>query len=444
MQLDPFQLDRDIARAARAERKLSLRARTDPERARSLPSWYEGVRHIAGKTTFDEIGNLAVTDPMRSPLRRWVHRLAISRITESFQRDLEDAWLARGIRVEASGAVEYDARDVVRRLLLEREPGRCRTWLSALEAGSGPLRTAARELEAAACEIRVRLGADPAERIDREADRPDSAADFLTRTGDLTKVAVGDAEDLASLLPRLVGRDVAGEWPRRASPRWIADLFESTPLLEGVRFDSSEAPATLGGLSFARALASFGAEYRRAAASPDAPFVLAHDATELAPLRRGALFGALIFDTEFLRRRLGLSRDAARQTARTLTRSLLVHLRLTATWALLRRPFEPDSALEDAFHHALSFAPPRGLLLVLPRPHGLPRTQWLAVLAAGADRRELITRFDEDWFRNPHALRWLREHDGADLPGLADLSADASRFEGEPARLAAELEAVAS
>jgi hypothetical protein len=39
--------------------------------------------------------------------------------------------------------------------------------------------------------------------------------------------------------------------------------------------------------------------------------------------------------------------------------------------------------------------------------------RFAGALLAAADRRRLVDRFDEDWFRSPHAGRALREEDAS-------------------------------
>src|SRR5262249_20659453 len=154
-----------------------------------------------------------------------------------------------------------------------------------------------RELEQARLEITSRFGfSDPFD-IASPYDKPalsEAARDLLAGSSDLAKSFFAGVEDLAALSGLWVARDVRGEWPQNLSARWLSDLFAGTPLLAGLSLDIGPLPKPNGASSFARALSRFGAAYARAAAGRDRPFVLAHDATSAHPMRRGALFSALL------------------------------------------------------------------------------------------------------------------------------------------------------
>jgi hypothetical protein len=100
----------------------------------------------------------------------------------------------------------------------------------------------------------------------------------------------------------------------------------------------------------------------------------------------------------------------------------------------------PESEGQDRLQDVFKVGLPSSLVGVMPRaspraPHALAA----ALLAAG-DAEMLRQRFDEDWYRSPHALRHLRESDAA--PYATDLPKDA--FAGAAARLAAWFESIVS
>jgi hypothetical protein len=118
---------------------------------------------------------------------------------------------------------------------------------------------------------------------------------------------------------------------------------------------------------------------------------------------------------------LGLGRDAARDQARGVARSLGLAVRLAAARALFRGLLQlPESARASRFEEitaATLGAPiPPALAGVVPRLAPADATTLLGLLLGALDRRALIERFDEDWFRNPHAARAIREEDAAPAP----------------------------
>ena len=136
---------------------------------------------------------------------------------------------------------------------------------------------------------------------------------------------------------RASGRAQAAGWPARLGSRWIEGLFHATSLTEGLRLDLGPLAARARRLvvrARARRVRRRARRRRRPArrpvhASRCAPF-------DLRRARRAALFGSLVADPVFGRRMLGLGRDAARDQARGVARSLAVAVRLDAARVLFR------------------------------------------------------------------------------------------------------------
>jgi hypothetical protein len=254
----------------------------------------------------------------------------------------------------------------------------------------------------------------------------------LAKTSDVASAVLGSHEDLPRLIGALVARDAPGIWPRLPDARWLADVFRKAPLLDGLDLDLGPTPPALGASSFARGLARFGAAYARASVVGGGPFVLASDASDMHPMRRGALFGTLALDAIFLRRRLGFSRESAERTARSLGASALARMRLDAVETLVDFARSTPSAIEEATSDALKVHVPANLAGLLPRPSRRACSRLLGALLAEADREELCSRFDEDWFDNPRALAFLRENDAAPRP----LQVPNEAIEGSAERLA--------
>ena len=433
------QLDRDIARAARSERAFWRVLRVDAARAAD-DAWYEPVRHVTTRATFQEVASLPGTDPLREALLAWIHRLALTRIARGPILALAQARQDPSLRLQDPEPGPHSARAVVRRVLAERERPRARAWLEGLAAASSPLLGHEKTLREAAQEISARLGVvDPSSLT--PFDRALVAGEgeqLLRRTDDLASSLFAPAEDLAGLVAQLVARDVPGVWPTQPDARWLFDQFQASPLLQGLTVDLGPTPAALGAASFARALARLGAAYTRSAVLGGAPFVTSSDPSDFYPLRRGALFASLAANPLFLRKHVGLSREAAAAASRALGATFLAAVRLVAMGATIDVASASSSAIAEAVEDALKVPMPSELSAVFPRPSLRAAEHLAASLLARADMVELESEFDEDWFRNPRGLLRLRELDAAPRP--FKLPSEVLRGSAEP--LARALEAM--
>jgi hypothetical protein len=439
-ELDILRLDRDIARAARAERGWWRTLRADASRA-AEDAWYEPIRHVTTRTTFQEVLSLAPSDPLRAGLLAWMHRLALTRIARPSILAVASARQEANLRWDEPEPGVYSVRAVVHRVLASTGAPQGRAWLDALARSQVPLLDRERILRQATDEITSRLGvADPAVFVPFERAAVIAEAEqFLRATNDLASTLFDGAEHLADVIPMLVARDVPGVWPTKPDARWLFDLFQGTPLLQGLAVDLGPTPAPLGGASFVRALARLGAAYARIAVQGRAPFVITTDPSELHPLRRGALFAQLAVDPVFLRKQLGFSRDAADSTCRALAVTLLAALRLIAAHTVIDVATAKASSIAEATEDALKVPAPAELSAVVPRATPCPAHRLVAALLARGDVDELRGEFDDDWFRNPRALSFVREVDAAPRP--FKIASDA--LSGTALPLAKALEALA-
>jgi hypothetical protein len=438
-ELDLLALDRDIRRAAKQERAWLRSLRTDASTAAD-DAWFEPVRHVTTRTTFQAVSSLSPDDPFREPMRRWVYRLAITRIAQPALARAASARQAPQVILDVPDAGTYSARDLVHRALGEPDLGRRRLWVDALAAAATPVAAAEQQAHEAVLEIGLRLGADDPATLwpyDASALR-DAATEVLKKTSELARAAFAASEDWATLLATLVARDVAGVWPGGSLARWAVEQFRATPLFEGIALDLGPVPTAFGASSFARALARVGAAYARAAPATGSTFVHAHDPNELGSLRRGALFAGLLAEPAFLRARVGLSPRAVAGAARAMALTFLAWVRLEATRALVNFAVASPSDAQEWLQNALHVAMPRALGGIMPRASSRAPHAFAAALLGRADAMSLRDRFDEDWFRNPHALRQMRAEDAA--PYAPRLAGDA--FAGAPARMAAWLESL--
>ena len=412
--IDPSKLDRDIARAARAERRWWRTLRSDADRAAD-DAWYEPVRYVTTRTTVLEVSALPESDPLREPFLRWVHRLALTRIAGRAIVDAARARQKASLELEIPERGTFSPRELVRRALAEREAARTRGWLDAFgEAGSAVL-GAEKISREATIEITSRLGVGEPSSLavfDRAALSAEGER-LLAKTSDLASSLLGPREDLAGLMGELVARDVPGVWPRAPDARWLSEQFHGTALLEGLTLDLGPTPPPLGASSFMRGLSRFGAAYARAAVLGGGPFVLLGDPSDTHPMRRGALFASLLLDPHFLRKKLGLSREAAAKTVRALGATVLARARIDAALTLVDVARASPSEIEEVASEALRVRVPRALGGVLPRPDTRAPSRLAGMLLALGDRDELTSRFDEDWFLNPRAFLFLRESDAS-------------------------------
>jgi hypothetical protein len=178
-------------------------------------------------------------------------------------------------------------------------------------------------------------------------------------------------------------------------------------------------------------LAAFGGALADADGPREAPFVMAHPPFDLRRERRAALFGSLASAPVFFVRSLGSGRDRAREAARVVGRALVTSIRLDAARVILHRtmtdaPRDRDERWEEVTARALGAPIPGELSALVPRVGSQAAVRLCGGLLAALDRRSLVERFDEDWFRSPHALAKVREEDSV-LPERRKVSEQSLR-----------------
>lgn len=442
----PFEiLDREIARASGRSRA----ARASIERGEAVDhDPLDDERRVSSRDTFldlapkplpprepgqpiDHLALLRPSDDHRVALREWVFALTLDRVLWADSMRLAAARRAAAITIDRTdlGRLQLSPRELLHMVIAEPDPRRRRLLTEVLEQGAFAVQDAAR--------IHTERRAEAARRLPADLDRLEIPIDPLvvegapvtTRAAALEAIADGVLRATEPLAPRAerswdeavdlgVGRAQAEGWPARLGSRWIEGLFHATSLTEGLRLDLGPLPRALGASSFARALAAFGAALADADGPRSLPFTMACAPFDLRRARRSALFGSLVADPVFGRRMLGLGRDAARDQARGVARSLAVAVRFAASRALFRGLLSlPEGARAGRFEEitaaALGAPIPPALAGVVPRLAPTDATTFLGLLLGALDRRALVERFDEDWFRNPEAARAIREEDAA-------------------------------
>lgn len=355
-------------------------------------------------------------DPIAAALADWVYALTLERVLFPDAARIAAAWHAPSIELLEPAPEKLSPFALRLRFLAERDSKRAKLWAAALAQGVQCISDAehlAAERRAEAIRL---LGADRPHAIELPCDPPEAvkvlAEALLARTGALLERPRGTRWD--DVLRGMLARDADADFPARITARWLEGLFHATGLTEGLRPSLFKRPQPLGATSFARALAHFGRAFARAALPSGAPFALALRPFDLRVSRRAALFSALPADAVFLAKTLHLGRDRARNQARKIARALLLSVRAAAVRVLLQDVPRLEAkarahAWEEQTARAFGDALPGSLAGVMPRLSPSDGCDFLGILASAADRARLIERFDEDWFRNPHAAHALRE-----------------------------------
>ncbi len=401
-------LDREVARAEGA--LTAARARRSAAPGNPL----EPHRRVSTRDTWLELAE--APGPLAAAIRPWVAALTLERVLWADAVRLDAAWRAPSITLAEPQVVAFTGspRDLLVRTLGEADPGRVRLFAGALARGSGAVHDAARILAERRVEAARLLGAD-LDAVEIPVEPPAALAAVAARLLADTAPLLDRKGSWSAALSGSVGRDAGEGWPARLNERWLFDLFREGPLTEGLRPAIAQLPAPIGASSFARALGAFGA----ALADADGPrtfFSIARAPFDLRRPRRAALFAGLAADPVFARRVLGLGRGRARDQARDVARAMLVSQRLDAARVLCRGVLsQPDAERASRFEEhtaaALGAPIPPALAGVVPRLGPGDPTRFAGALLAARDRRELIERFDEDWFQSPHAGRAIREED---------------------------------
>ncbi|WP_437622773.1 hypothetical protein [Sorangium sp. So ce1151] len=471
MEIDLIRFDREVARAARAwraalddvTRRGPAPAGADQDGATAaeararLENPLDPFRRVSARTTYLELtgttpslgaelglasqAEASAPDPtgLAAPLADWVYTLTLERVVWADRLRLAAAWHAASLFIDVPEPARMSPHEARLRLLADPTDAGRQTFAEVLARGAGGVADAARILVERRHEAARRL--DEARRLAVEipCDPPDAALGAAEALLQRTEPMLQPAATWHGALGRAVGRDAASGWPARLGPRWLEELFRPTGLTEGLAIDLGPLPRPLGAASFARALARFGAALARADGARG-PFALGHAPCDLQRARRAALFGGLVADPVFCARALGLGRGRALDQARATAQSLVLSLRLDAATVGLTLRGGPDGGghvlllaardrkdrFEEATARALGAPIPGTLAGVVPALEPDAAVRLAGALLAARDRRDLIERFDEDWFRNPRAAEALRDEDSAPRAPASETSGRAS------------------
>jgi hypothetical protein len=412
---DLIGLDRDVSRAAGALARWRLALADRPDEAGDDDP-FEGLRGVAGKSTWDRLGELSVSsgqEPLRVALRRWVLAFVHARIGAADDLAMAREETALHGRFEGDRPRQVSWREAWRGVVIARTPAEAGLWLEAAGDAAPFLAPVARLRKARRIEVARRMGFElPWQAAPSPVGALRSAASrFLLRTDDLSRAvwreSLGAEPGAAAVLHLAVGREAGEGWPARLTPRWLEEQFgEGT---RGLRCEVPPLPEPLGAASFARALALFGHAVRVASAAGSMPFALACDPWFVGAHRLGFVFGALAADPEFFMRALGTGRRVAAAQARVLARTELLEARMSAARMLVGgdEPVALDM-FEDICARILGSPIDRRFHGTWPSARVDEPARWLAVVLAPELRALLRDRYDSDWFRNPRAWGYLR------------------------------------
>jgi len=207
-----------------------------------------------------------------------------------------------------------------------------------------------------------------------------AATDFLRATGDLSREAVGKSDLLAVALARHAGEG----WPRTPSLHFaLASLPGARKLADRAR-PRGVSLSAFGAASHARVFASLG--FDLAMRTPaDAPFSLRQDPELSAAHQIALLMAAVTIEPAFHARVLRCGARVAAAQSRALAAAALIAARADAA-----RILRAEEATEIFWGRPF---------FLRPRLDAAGRFRaWLALPALLA---EVVSRHDEDWFRNP-------------------------------------------
>jgi hypothetical protein len=234
--------------------------------------------------------------------------------------------------------------------------------------------------------------------------------------------APAEPSSILTVIALGVARDASDGWPARRIGHWIEETLGH--LTRGLRLEIAPPPDIVGASTFARALGAFGHALRLAGTSPSLPFALARDPFFTSAHRFAAVFAALPTSPAFHLRALHTSARVAAGQARSLARAALLDARIGAARFLLsdETAFAPRDRFEELTARLFDAALPAAFAGAWPAARDDEPSRFLGLLGALPMTRELVDRFDVDWFKNPRAVLHLRAlasapaRDGADPP----------------------------
>jgi hypothetical protein len=416
---DLISIDRDVGRAHAAWVKWRRELAADPEKHEGEAP-LDRFRHVAGQSTYERLGRGvagAGDAPLREGLQRWVYTLMQARIAQPLDVEMAKAQAEKTAHVMVPRPHLTSWREAWEELRSAPTATERGAWLAAAAERGADIASLAKRRAEQRDEVARRMTlaeGNPLFALPIEA-LVTAAEALLDRTDDLARDALAKArrrgemtEDPpapADAIAIAIARDAPEGWPARLTWQWLDETFGA--FARGLRMPAIALPVPIGGSSFARACAAFGAAMRVAGASPSLPFALAREPEFVAMHRFGFVFGALPANASFQKRVLGNVARVADAQARVLGRTALLDARREAVRFLLAQDRTADRF--EYLTHRLFGAPlPPSLAGAWPEAHDDTRARLAGLLTARTLATELVDRFDIDWFANPRAVQHLR------------------------------------
>jgi hypothetical protein len=361
-------------------------------------------------------------DPLAHASERWLLRLR-----EQAELATRRAELGRAHRVTLHAIVEPEQTQLSLAEMLSSSLARGRergAYLRSYFASSGQVAELVTRLWEERQMFAERLRA-PLESFEvvSEALAP-AARNFLSETRAAYETL--DVREPEAFLRAGLAESAHEGWPARLSPRTVSELVDRL-WLEGLRLRPFPMPQANGGSSFLLGLAELGRALSDSASALRSPFVLARDVFDLRRHELGALFGSLPVSTVFAARQLGLGASRTQDHVRALARVLLLDARVAAFRVLLREllasgPAAVRHELAELSHTALGFELPLSVVGAFIRVRPRDSQRFAGALLAASQQQALVEAHDDDWFRNPRAIRELRA--GLSEPDLREVTGE--------------------
>ena len=443
--IDLPSLDRDVRRAAQRLEQLrqwlALGTTEAREKARSFDP-FDGVRHAAVKGTYEALGTQTpslLDVPLRDGLRRWVHELLQARVGGDLVLTDADEENELDPRLSASQLAELKAQELARVAVGPGEPPSSKdttshvahTYRAAFRAiVSSPSAGLAAAALTRAGELSLRVAAVRKERRERrfEAARrlglahPSALAssldvralaiELLDATEPLSvallKRARKDADGpwrASSAIQLALGHGAQQGWPAHLGQRWLDEAFVAIAP-RGVEI--GPLPEPLGSATFLRAATTWGFALRTSGTPRSLPFALARDPYPVPAHRFGYAIASVVAEPAFQRRALDLPARTATAQARVLRTTMFLHARTAAARVVLSADETSSASTFEEMTSRVFGAPlPASMRDAWPDPRPGEPAQLLGLLSTQAFLRDLVHRYDEDWFRNPKAGKHL-------------------------------------
>lgn len=385
------------------------------------------VRRITSQTAFQAVQEMHPADPLRTPLSRWIYRLAEQRINHVALHAVGSARHDAKYEVLLPREKRHSIQEMLHRAL--RAPDQNKLWMNSLLQHTAQCHHAVSLLWQRRWEIARRLGLGSPSEIEVPGEPVRALAEeWLRITQDVAEEF--RREHVADVVELALARDAAQGWPTHLTVRNLLDYFRDTTLFAELPIHVARLPAPLAAASYLRALRSIGSSWARVSAPGSQPFVVRRDPYALWENTAAHLFALLPLNETFAQKRMQVGESAWSKQRRGLARAVLLESRALALRVLLREPaLKGRAALGEA--HAELAERAFGCHLrpesagVLWQLDVTDSSAFAGLLLAAAHMERLIEAHDEDWFRNPRGVDQLRSEAG--LPPQVDAPEDALR-----------------